>query len=434
HPRVRILAIMRLGSLRPLTDDETIDEKTTLILAATMQDLDAYGAEFGKSPEAERPVLILGGGKVGQAAAQELARIEVPYTIVESVPGKVPSHLNVVEGDAGDHETLRSAGLDEASAVLVATPDDDLNVYLTLYCRRLRPELQVITRATYERNVATQYRAGADSVLSYATIGATALWNQVGLDHRVVIAEGNELFPVPIPRSLAAPPCPTAASTTRPVAASSLSPTPNGPCCRTSNRSRAGPATSCCCCSVTGTRNGPSAGSIPSGRPRTRGESRGLRAGPAPGEVGSVRAWRRGQVSMRERAPPRDLRIEFDTETGGVGHADLPVLGHRLAQQHRREHRHDLLSRRMHHQEFAERAVGAGDHEVVRVHRGAVRHHHRPMGVGERGDLDQLGDPSAPAHVGLDDVGGAHLQQLAEAPPGGFVLTGGDQHARGDVP
>ena len=203
HPRVRILAIMRLGSLRPLTDDETIDEKTTLILAATMQDLDAYGAEFGKSPEAERPVLILGGGKVGQAAAQELARIEVPYTIVESVPGKVPSHLNVVEGDAGDHETLRSAGLDEASAVLVATPDDDLNVYLTLYGRRLRPELQVITRATYERNVATQYRAGADSVLSYATIGATALWNQVELDHRVVIAEGNELFPVPIPRSLA---------------------------------------------------------------------------------------------------------------------------------------------------------------------------------------------------------------------------------------
>src|SRR5690625_7230209 len=90
-----------------------------------------------------------------------------------------------------------------ACAVQVATPDDDLNVYLSLYCRRLRPELQVITRATYERNVATQYRAGADSVLSYATIGATALWNQVGLDHRVVIAEGNELFPVPIQRSLA---------------------------------------------------------------------------------------------------------------------------------------------------------------------------------------------------------------------------------------
>src|SRR5690625_6567255 len=53
-----------------------------------------------------------------------------------------------------------------------------------------------------------------------------------------------------------------------------------------------------------------------------------------------------------------------------------------------------------------------------------------PMGVGERGDLDQLGDPSAPAHVGLDDVGGAHLQQLAEAPPGGFVLIGDRKSTR----
>src|SRR5699024_12296204 len=108
------------------------------ILAATMQDLDAYGAEFGKSPEAERPVLILGGGKVGQAAAQELARIEVPYTIVESVPGKVPSHLNVVEGYAGDHETLRSAGLAVASGWLVRLSDEDLDGCMTLSCAMLR--------------------------------------------------------------------------------------------------------------------------------------------------------------------------------------------------------------------------------------------------------------------------------------------------------
>src|SRR5699024_10355078 len=77
-----------------------------------------------------------------------------------------------------------------------------LNVYLTLFCRRLRPELQVVSRATYERNVATLYRAGADSVLSYATIGATDLWNHAGLSHRVLVAEGNELFLVTRPASL----------------------------------------------------------------------------------------------------------------------------------------------------------------------------------------------------------------------------------------
>lgn len=206
NSHLRILAIMRLGRLRPLAAEGTIDDKTTLIIAATKKDLDTYDAQFRDPLEPESPVLILGGGRVGRAAAKELDKTGVPYTIVENVPGRVPSHFNVVEGDAADLQVLRSAGLDQASAALVTTHDDDLNVYLTLYCRRLRPELQVVTRATYERNVATQYRAGADSVLSYATIGATALWNKFGPDHRVVIAEGNELFLVPVPAPLAGSP------------------------------------------------------------------------------------------------------------------------------------------------------------------------------------------------------------------------------------
>ena len=199
---LRILAVMRMGSLEPPGTKEVIDDRTTLIIAATQKELDDYDSRFRDSHVQESPVLILGGGRVGRAAARELESTGVPYTIVETVPGRVPADLNAVEGDAAELQVLQSAGLEQASAVLVTTHDDDLNVYLTLYCRRLRPELQIVTRATYERNVATQYRAGADSVLSYATIGATSLWNTFGPDHRVVIAEGNELFPVPTPRSL----------------------------------------------------------------------------------------------------------------------------------------------------------------------------------------------------------------------------------------
>lgn len=155
--------------------------------------------------------MILGGGRVGRAASRALSEEGVPNTIVELEAGRVENSYSVlegtasyavVEGDAADQRVLRRAGLDQASAVLVTPRDDDLNVYLTLFCRRLRPELQLVSRATYERNVATLYRAGADSVLSYATIGATDLWNHAGLSHRVLIAEGSEMFLAPRPSSL----------------------------------------------------------------------------------------------------------------------------------------------------------------------------------------------------------------------------------------
>lgn len=209
--RVRILAIMRKGRLRPLKPEQRITENTVLILAGEVEDLAVFDAAFLAGQQLEAPVVILGGGRVGRAASRALSEDGVPSMIVEQIPGRVEASTGaregtasyqVVHGDAADQRVLREAGLQEASGVLVTPHDDDLNVYLTLYCRRLRPELQIVSRATYERNVATLYRAGADSVLSYATIGATDLWNHAGLSHRVLIAEGNELFLVPCPRVL----------------------------------------------------------------------------------------------------------------------------------------------------------------------------------------------------------------------------------------
>ncbi|MGO3476934.1 MAG: potassium channel family protein [Brachybacterium tyrofermentans] len=208
---VRILAIMRKGRLRPLKPELPITEQTVLILAGEAAELAAYDEQFQVLEQSEDPVIILGGGRVGRSASRELTAQGVPNTIVELLSDRVENSYSalegtasytVVAGDAADQRILRRAGLENASAVLVTPRDDDLNVYLTLFCRRLRPELQVVSRATYERNVATLYRAGADGVLSYATIGATDLWNHAGLSHRVLVAEGNELFLVPRPNSL----------------------------------------------------------------------------------------------------------------------------------------------------------------------------------------------------------------------------------------
>src|SRR5699024_6995096 len=128
---VQILAMMRHGRLRPLLPGTTITEATILILAGTAEGLEAYDAQFQDPTAREAPVLILGGGRVGRSAAEAFARASVPCTIVEQVPGRAPSSMSVVEGDAADLEVLQAAGLQDASAALVTTHDDDLNIYLT---------------------------------------------------------------------------------------------------------------------------------------------------------------------------------------------------------------------------------------------------------------------------------------------------------------
>ena len=91
----------------------------------------------------------------------------------------------------------------KSPAVVVTTHDDDMNVYLTLYCRRLRPDIQIISRATLDRNVTTLHRAGADFVLSYASMGANAIFNLLRRSNILLLAEGLGVLKVDTPASLA---------------------------------------------------------------------------------------------------------------------------------------------------------------------------------------------------------------------------------------
>ena len=87
--------------------------------------------------------------------------------------------------------------------VVITTHNDDLNVYLTLYCRRLRPDVQIISRATLQRNVTTLHRAGADFVISEASLGANAIFNLLQGGDILLLAEGLDVFKVLVSPSLA---------------------------------------------------------------------------------------------------------------------------------------------------------------------------------------------------------------------------------------
>jgi voltage-gated potassium channel len=228
---VSIVGVWERGRLRSPTPAREIHEHSVLILAGTEEQLRDYerwqdevleapaeqaGDEAsGSSPKVPRDadgqgeeptearVVILGGGRVGRAVAEELEAVGTRAVIVERLAERMREPHEYVHGDAADREVLREAGIDDATSVVITTHDDAMNIYLTLYCRRLRPDVQILGRVNLDRNVSSMHRAGADFVLSYASTGATEAWNELRDDSTLLLAEGLVVFRVPVPASLA---------------------------------------------------------------------------------------------------------------------------------------------------------------------------------------------------------------------------------------
>jgi Trk K+ transport system NAD-binding subunit len=202
HANVSIVGVWDRGRFQFAGPDTLISATTVLILAGSREQLDAYDARFCSAILDTSPVMIIGGGRVGRAAARTLAEQGIDYRIVEKLPERAHDPEKYVLGDAAALHVLHRAGIKESSCVVITTHDDDINVYLTIYCRRLRPDIQILGRANLERNVSTLHRAGADFVMSYATIGASILFNMLKRANVLMLTEGLDAFRLPIPPGL----------------------------------------------------------------------------------------------------------------------------------------------------------------------------------------------------------------------------------------
>lgn len=199
---VNVLGVWNRGEFVLAAADTRLEDTSVLILAGRRDRLDDYDRAFSVAVLEHQPVVVIGGGRVGRAVGRELAEAGVPFRIVEQRAERVRDPDRYVVGDAAEIEVLEEAGIREATSAVITTHDDDMNVYLTIYCRKLRPDIQVIARANLDRNVSTLYRAGADAVLSYASTGATAVWNHFRANDTLLVAEGLDVFRVPVPAEL----------------------------------------------------------------------------------------------------------------------------------------------------------------------------------------------------------------------------------------
>lgn len=202
-----VVGLWERGKFALANPDTVFTSTMVMVIVGDMQQIQSANAFLGKEvPEqienSSAPVVIIGCGRVGLVAARQLERSGREYRVVDKSPkpGFVKSHL--VVGDAADLEVLEKAGIRNAPSVIITTHDDDTNIYLTLYCRKLRENIQIISRATLDRNVGILHAAGADLVLSLASMVSSSIINLLAPGKVLMINEGLNIFRCAVGKSL----------------------------------------------------------------------------------------------------------------------------------------------------------------------------------------------------------------------------------------
>lgn len=203
---LNIVGVWDRGRLRPAFPDMRLDQDSIVVVVGVAGQLRALDELLEKAPPSDAPIIVIGAGTVGGAATRALKRKGATVHVVERDP-RLQSRLTamadqVFVGDANDREVLREAGLEDAPSVLLSTNDDAVNVYLAVYCRRLKPDLRIGSRITHDRNLEAIHRAGADFVLSYSSLGAEAVGSVIAGHDIVILGEGVDLFSMRLPARL----------------------------------------------------------------------------------------------------------------------------------------------------------------------------------------------------------------------------------------
>ena len=199
---INVVGLWERGQFIMPSPQTVINPTTVLLLAGSEEQFGAFDRKLGRQQKYQDPVLILGGGRVGRAAAAALRERHLDYRVIEKKRTRIGDD-RYIHGSAAEIDVLRKAGIATTPSIIITTHDDPTNIYLTIYCRKLAPEVQIICRANLEKNISKLHTAGADLVMSYASMAANAILNLLKPDELLMLAEGLNIFRVVTPTAYA---------------------------------------------------------------------------------------------------------------------------------------------------------------------------------------------------------------------------------------
>ena len=115
--------------------------------------------------------IIAGGGRVGEEIARELIKKKKSFIIIEKDKDKVLKLRKMgflaIQGDVteGDSSDLIKAGIKNAKVIILAMPETEKNLLMTMTSKELNPKIDVLARADNPAFVSKLKKAGAKVVI-----------------------------------------------------------------------------------------------------------------------------------------------------------------------------------------------------------------------------------------------------------------------------
>lgn len=123
--------------------------------------------------------IVIGFGVPGRVVVDHLQSRGIPFRVIELNSATVDRcsslHEEMVCGNASNPDVLKHAGIENATLIVVAVPDEHAALEITTVARSLNPSAKIITRCHYTSKGMEATTRGADAVVVSEQVVATEL-------------------------------------------------------------------------------------------------------------------------------------------------------------------------------------------------------------------------------------------------------------------
>lgn len=140
-------------------------------------------AASNEIPRSLKRVIVAGFGPVGRCVTEQLRGEGVQITLIDMNPATIATQaklgLQTVLGDVTDPAVLKEAGIEQADALILAVPNEDVVVKACTEARKLSRRVFIAARTNFVSRGLLAQKAGANHVTIEEIVTAEAMRNAV---------------------------------------------------------------------------------------------------------------------------------------------------------------------------------------------------------------------------------------------------------------